>query len=120
MDLNKSKTTTKTPFNNGLEMVRDGIITEDQMNMLIRTGKMAGPREKESYRLKGLSGLGPAVTVAFPTISVSVSGNRTQKDIHKQDIAKVNEWKAYLKREITPVYEKARSLFTDKVMVPNK
>ena len=111
---------TKTPYERGLEMVNDGIITKDQMDLLIRTNKMAGPREKESYRLKGLSSEGPAVTVAFPTITVSVSGNKTQKDIHEDDMPIVKEWKSYLKSQIKPVYEKARALYTDKVMVPNK
>tara|TARA_Y100000361_G_scaffold60130_1_gene52759 strand:+ start:734 stop:1105 length:372 start_codon:yes stop_codon:yes gene_type:complete len=112
----------KTPYQNGLDMVRNGYISEETLKIMIRNGEVAGPREKESFRLRGTTGKlkngkEAFITVQFPTPSVTISGGGKLSDLVDEDREIVESWKDYLRTLINPYYKEARKKFTDKVMV---
>ena len=113
-----NKVKVKIPYLAGKEMVSDGIISETVLEQMIRDGKVAGPREKESYRLKGLSGDIP-ITASFPSPSVTLPAGVKLSDLGEQDRKIVEDYKASLGRILRPLYEKHREENTDKVLVPN-
>ena len=108
----------KIPYLLGKEMVSDGIISETTLEQMIRDDKVAGPREKESYRLKGLSGDIP-ITASFPSPSVTLPAGVKLSDLGEHDRKVVEDYKASLGRILRPEYEKHREKYTDKVLVPN-
>lgn len=104
----------KTPYKNGLKMVQDGIISQNQLDEMIKRGDVAGPREVESYRLKGVIG---CITASFPSPSVTLPKGVKLNSLDPRDVVVVETYKQTLADKIRPVYEAHRDEFCEKVMV---
>ncbi len=104
----------KISYAKGRELVRDGLMTEENFQKAMFEGKIAGMREKESFRLKGVR---ETITVSFPTPSVRLPKGITLSDLNDEDRSIVDKWKSSLVEEFRPVYDKLREIHTEKVAV---
>lgn len=104
----------KTPYKNGLKMVQDGIISQNQLDEMIKRGDVAGPREVESYRLKGVT---ENITASFPSPSVTLPKGLTLNSLDPNNTDRVKTYKQTLADKLRPVYEAHRDEFCEKVMV---
>ena len=104
----------KISYANGLQMVTDGYISKSDLDEMIRTGKVAGQREIDSFRLKGVR---ETITVSFPTPSVRLPKGKSLKDLDTQDREVVENWKAALSDAFRPVYNNLRDQHTEKIAV---
>ena len=108
------KKDTKISYAKGKELVRDKFITDEQFQRAMFEGKIAGMREKESFRLKGVR---ETITVSFPTPSVRLPKGTTLNDLDPKDRSIVEAWKAGLVKEFRPRYDMLREIHTEKVAV---
>jgi len=91
-----------------------GRINGKTLSELQADGTVAGAREKESYRLKGVT---EKVTACFPSSKVTIAGKKSYKDLNENDKSVVDEFKKTLNDAVRPVYEEIRAKFTEKVIV---
>ncbi len=106
--------TKKTPYDVGRQMVKDGLLTEESFRTGVQSGLIAGIREKESYRLKGVR---EKITVNFPTPSVTLPKKMTLKDLDSTDRTIVEEYKSALADAIRDIYIALRDRYAEKVTV---
>ena len=104
----------KISLKQGKKLVLEGKITETQLQDWINDGTVAGYREKESFRIKGVT---IPITTAFPTPSVTLPVGTKLTDLDEANLEKVNAFKTDLAEKIRPVYEEVRARHTEKVMV---
>ena len=104
----------KTPYDIGRQMVKQGLMTEESFRAGIENGLIAGVREKESYRLKGVR---EKITVNFPTPSVTLPKKMTLKDLDSTDRTIVEEYKSALADAIRDIYISLRDRYAEKVTV---
>jgi hypothetical protein len=78
------------------------------------SGKIAGIREKDSFRLKGVR---EKITVSFPTPKVTLPKGMSLKVLNTEDRLIVEDWKQILSESIRPVFNKLRERYTEKVAV---
>ena len=98
-------------------MMEEGLIKDQaHLEQLQRNGKVAGLREKESYRLKGVSG-DSKITACMPSSKVTIAGKKTYKDLNQHDQDIVDVFKKALNDEVRPIYERVRAQFTERVIV---
>lgn len=94
----------------------EGKINGKTLKQLQSEGLVAGLREKESYRLKGLTD-DVKITASFPSAKVTFAGNTKYSMLNEQNTAVVDRWKDELNKRIRPIYEQLRSELCEKVMV---
>lgn len=110
-----AKTTIKkTPYDVGRQMVKQGLMTEESFRTGIENGLIAGVREKESYRLKGVR---EKITVNFPTPSVTLPKKMTLNDLDSEDRTIVERYKSALADAIRETYHSLRDEYAEKVTV---
>ena len=109
-----NKVTKKMSLEHGKRMVSDGYITQSDLDEMIRDGKVANLREKESFRLNGVK---EKVTVAFPTPSVTLPRKMKLGNLESNDLAIIEKYKKTLASKMRPIYEAVRDDFCLKVMV---
>jgi hypothetical protein len=96
-------------------MMEEGLIRDQaHLEQLQRKGKVAGLREKESYRLKGVS---EKITACMPSSKVTIAGKKTYKELNQNDQNVVDVFKKALNDAVRPIYEEIRAQFTEKVIV---
>jgi len=94
----------------------EGKINGKTLKQLQNEGLVAGLREKESYRLKGLTD-DVKITASFPSAKVTYAGDATYDNLNQNNQGKVDVWKDELNKRMRPIYEQLRSELCEKVMV---
>mgnify|MGYP003659531919 CR=1 FL=1 len=107
-------TVKKISLEHANELIKLGVMTQQKLTELQAQGLIAGQREKESHRLKGVAN---KITVSFPSPTVTLPKGMSLKDLPISDATKVKEWKTILSNEIRPIFNGLRDQYTDKVMI---
>ena len=92
----------------------EGKINGKTLKQLQSEGLVAGLREKESYRLKGVT---EKITACFPSSKVTIAGGKKYKELNETDKSIVQEYKKTLNDAVRPIYEEIRAQYTEKVIV---
>tara|TARA_R100001377_G_C3177069_1_gene105205 strand:+ start:275 stop:616 length:342 start_codon:yes stop_codon:yes gene_type:complete len=109
-----NKVTKKMSLEQGKWMVSEGYINQSDLDEMIKNGKVANLREKESFRLRGVK---EKVTVAFPTPAVTLPRKMKLGNLESNDLAIIEKYKKTLASKMRPIYEAVRDDFCLKVMV---
>jgi|ETNmetMinimDraft_30_1059905.scaffolds.fasta_scaffold113055_1 hypothetical protein len=99
---------------NAKRLLKLGVMTQDKLEHLQRVGEIAGLREKESYRLKGVN---QKITACFPSAKVTLPKTIKLNDLDHNERNIVEQYKKTLNDAIRPIYEDIRAQLTEKVIV---